>query len=125
MRKAENPVHRTNGPYVNRELRHVILKMIILKRIKYSGRTYSYAILKDLSKLANLHFHINERDEIKNDVYNMMASLEKNGYIKMDREVSKGRVKKYYEITPSGEMVLASASKDFLRAIKAIKTLFR
>jgi DNA-binding PadR family transcriptional regulator len=111
--------------HIGKELRHVILKLIILKRIKAKrGGIYSYAILKGLSKVESSHFCISNPKEIKNDVYNTIASLEKSGYIKMRRRVQDGRLKKYYEITATGDAVLNSAMRDFLTALSTIKTLF-
>ena len=85
------------------------------------GGLYSYAIIKRLSIFDSSGFCVTDPSEVKNDVYNTIASLEKSGYIRMVRKGRGGRPKKYYFITALGVSALKSARKDMMGAISAIK----
>ncbi|MCL5412131.1 MAG: PadR family transcriptional regulator [Candidatus Marsarchaeota archaeon] len=124
MQKSDGAIPWEDGrpPYARRELRHVIMKLMLLKQIK-SGRTYPYALVKYAASIEMAHGFERTGAARKNDVYNTLASLERSGYIKAKRAVSGGRVKKYYSITPDGSMVLRASAKELMRTIRLVKEL--
>ena len=108
-------------PYIDKELRHIILKAIILNKIK-RGNVYPYSLIKDISKLNNLKVH---SKDIKNDVYNVISTLEKSGYIKITARIENGRLKKYFTLTKKGDTALTDIKKGFDSAVKSLKKALR
>ncbi len=106
--------------YFGKELKRMILRMRILVRIK-QGPVYSYGLMKEFSKG---HFAKFFGDDIKNDVYNTIKSLEQSGYISVTTKSEDGRTKKYYKITKRGDAVLSSARKIQKETMKQISGLF-
>ncbi|MCL5092475.1 MAG: PadR family transcriptional regulator [Candidatus Marsarchaeota archaeon] len=108
-------------PYMDKELKHIILKAIILNKIK-RGNVYSYSLIKEISKLNNLKVF---SKDIKNDVYNVISALEKSGYIKITARVENGRLKKYFTLTKKGDTALTDIKKGFDNAVKSLKKAIR
>ncbi len=94
--------------YMKKDFRHMIIKFIILNKIK-CGKTYSYSLIKDIKKIEISKFMIKDKIEIKNDVYNTIASLEKAELIKVTNPLENGKRRKYYNLTPKGRSVLKEA----------------
>jgi DNA-binding PadR family transcriptional regulator len=107
------------NPYMNKDMRHMVLKLLILKRIK-SGRTYSYALIKEFSNDGISGLLQKEHGNVKNDIYNTINALEKSGYIKVKAESGKIRPKKYYTITKSGNSALLQTKKLFMGSMKSL-----
>ncbi len=94
--------------FMTKDMRRTILKIRILVRIK-SSSTYPYALIKEFE---NGHAAAFFGSTIKNDIYNILGSLEKSGYIKaVVRSSDNG--KKYYVITKKGSSTVASIGKAF------------
>jgi DNA-binding PadR family transcriptional regulator len=110
-----NSVHE--NPYMNKDMRHMVLKLLILKRIK-SGRTYSYALIKEFSNERISGLLQKDHTNVKNDIYNTINALEKSGYIKVKAETGKIRPKKYYTITKSGNAALLQTKRLFMGSMK-------
>lgn len=96
------------GPWqqFDRDLAKGITKIIILSYIKKT-KTYPYELLK----------HIKNRNGFlagfltKNDIYNMTASLEKEGFVKSHARLSGNKVKKWYTLTAKGDRVVKYKDK--------------
>jgi len=121
-------VNANNGiefrPYINKELRRVILKLIILKKVE-RGRTYSYALIKEISRNRHIGSLMNKPSEIKNEVYNQVNALEKRGMIKTEAVIEGGRLKKYYKLTSKGSYAINFIEKSFEDAKKNIIKLLK
>lgn len=98
----------------------MVIKFIILNKIK-CGKTYSYSLIKDIRKIEISKFMIKDKVEIKNDVYNTIASLEKAGLIKITNPLKDGKRRKYYNLTPKGRSVLKDAYSMLLPILKELK----
>ena len=105
--------------YMNKDMRHIVLKLLILKRIK-SGRTYSYALLKEFSNDRISGLLQKEKGNVKNDIYNTINALEKSGYIKVKADVNNARLKKYCTLTRSGKATLAQTKRIFISSMKSL-----
>ena len=110
--------------YMNKDMRHIVLKLLILKRIK-SGRTYSYALLKEFSNDRISGLLQKEKGNVKNDIYNTINALEKSGYIKVRAGAYKARSKKYYALTSSGKLALAQTKKIFISSMRSLIEIMR
>jgi DNA-binding PadR family transcriptional regulator len=110
-------VHK--NPYMNKDMRHIVLKLLLLKRIK-GGRTYSYALIKEFSNDRISGLLQKEQGSVKNDIYNTINALEKSGYIKVVAEAGKIRPKKYYTITKSGNSALLQTKRLFMGSMKSL-----
>lgn len=97
------------GKDIGKEPKRMILRVRILQRI-HLGRTYSYEIVKEFSKSGLASFI---GPTLKNDIYNTISMLEKNGYIKAKGTVEHGRAKKYFTLTSKGAATLRAAKKAF------------
>jgi DNA-binding PadR family transcriptional regulator len=103
--------------YITREVRHAVLKVILLKMIQ-NKKSYSYQLFKQIAK--HHGFAKMDKKDIKNDVYNTISSLQNSGYITMSIEREKNRIKKYYKITKKGKDALSETQKIFKNAINEI-----
>ena len=108
-----------NPSYMSKDMRHIVLKLLILKRIK-SGRTYSYALLKEFSNDRISGLLQKEKGNVKNDIYNTINALEKSGYIKVKADVNNARLKKYCTLTRSGKATLAQTKRIFISSMKSL-----
>ncbi len=110
--------------YMSKDMRHIVLKLLILKSIK-NGKTYSYALVK---KFSNAHISgllQKEDGNVKNDIYNTINALEKSGYIRVKAGSNNARSKKYYTLTGSGKATLEQTKKIFLSSMKSLMEIMR
>lgn len=105
---------------LDREVAKGIMKIVILSCIKKS-KTYPYAILKHMRKFGSPIAHMVN----KSDMYNITATLEKEGFIKSKATLSGKRALKMYSITEKGaslvknkDAILRRTFEDFRRLIK-------
>lgn len=112
------------NPYINKDMRHMMLKLLLLRRIK-SGRTYSYALIKEFSNERIPKILQKKPGSVKNDIYNTINALEKSGYIRVKVETDRMRVKKYYTITKSGNYALAQTKRLFMNSMKSLMEILR
>ena len=110
--------------YMNKDMRHIVLKLLILKSIK-NGKTYSYALVKKFSNDRVSKLLQKKQDNVKNDIYNTINALEKSGYIKAKAGVHNERAKKYYTLTRSGKETLAQTKKIFVSSMKSLMEIMR
>lgn len=96
--------------YASKEMRRMIFKFVILSEIR-SKKRYTYELVDMLSKHHASKLMGNDKASIKNDIYNIMRSLEKSGYIKLAGKSKSGETKRYYRITPQGLQALIKSKK--------------
>ncbi|MGC8572043.1 MAG: PadR family transcriptional regulator [Candidatus Micrarchaeia archaeon] len=106
--------------YFKNELKRMLIKIFILKIIK-KKKIYSYALIKEISKHEHFKHFVNS-EEIKNDVYNAVSALEKEGYIKVSNK--KDHIK-YYEITKKGNDALTEINKNFKEAWRRMRQIIK
>lgn len=117
MQKPEFPKF-PNFP--SKGLRNEMLRFILLRHL--SWRTgYPYALLKAIQgkKVWIL------KGMTKNDLYNAIASLEKEGYIKGKSTMKGGKVQKYYELTASGKKVVKASEQIMYKSFLEMRKLMR
>ena len=103
--------------YMTKDMYHMIIKLVILGKIK-SKRMYSYELINHVAMHVPKYRY--DKKEIKNDVYNTIAMLEKLGYVGQKRMLSGGKVKNFYSLTKKGEKSLAESKKILSRAMKDV-----
>ena len=110
--------------FVKSDVRRTMLKIHILWRLTKSS-TNAYSILKEFSddKFA-VSFFPNSK-VLRDDVYNVLKSLEKSEFVVSSPKVENGRLKQYFQITEKGERVLKSSTREFHKAANDLETLFR
>lgn len=108
--------------YISKSFYNLILKLFILKKISKEKSVYPYDLIKKVSKLKMLSL-IKDKKDLKNDIYNTIAALNKSGYIDFKEVKESGRTKKYYYITPLGKKTLRATKKTFLNTVKKIGEL--
>ncbi|MEM0106780.1 MAG: PadR family transcriptional regulator [Candidatus Micrarchaeaceae archaeon] len=84
-----------------------MLKIALLEKIRKKS-SYSYMLSKEINKYAKM---LGYKNDIRSSVYNILASLEKAGYVKTKRHIVKGKVRNYYTITKKGAVALGDAKK--------------
>jgi DNA-binding PadR family transcriptional regulator len=99
---------------------HGALKLIVLAHIRESG-AYPYAILK--------HFRASGHSRLarmgKSEMYNIINSLEREGFVS-HRIVRKGaRSQKHYALTPKGRKVLSTSKQIMTRAMGDFRRLVK
>ena len=80
---------------------------ILILRLVAAKPTWGYDIIKATESMYNFKLR-------HGALYPMLNQLEKQGLVKSRRELKKGRMRKVYEITQTGRLVLQS-SQDFLK----------
>lgn len=104
------------------EVKRMVLRFRLLARIK-QGRAYPYELIKEFEKNPFVRSMLGA--SLKNDVYNILKSLEKAGYIRLEAKMEKGKVKSYYTITRNGERAFRSAIKVMISAAREANREFR
>lgn len=104
--------------YIDERFVRGVTGLFIMASIKKKS-TYPYALAKSLkgSKLEIFS------GITKNDVYNILNSLEKKGYLKSMVVKGSSRSQKLYSITPGGRRVAEMAKKLLIKHIDATKKL--
>ncbi len=112
-----------SAKYMSKDMRRMIFKLMLLSEIKEKKR-YPYELI-ELMASQKAEFIGSKRSEIKNDIYNIIRSLEKSGYVKLVSSSGKNRDKKYYRITPQGRDALLKSKKLMLSYMKELLRLIK
>ena len=105
---------------MRRRIVSLALRFMILERIM-NGDAYPYEIFKSMYSNKRLAAHFkNEKEEIKNMVYNNLSSLERGGYISQKASSGKRENRKYYVITTKGREAVDRKMKMMLSFIKEL-----
>lgn len=97
-----------------------VYKMIILHHMRGSG-TYPYKLYKQL----NEHLRPGMPRLSKSDLYNLVASLEKEGFIKSRAVHSGAVVHKYYTPTKKGAILVRNSRKIAIEAFEKVQQLIK
>lgn len=108
--------------HLDKEMKRGIAKVIILSYIR-QNKTYPYAVLKFLKSAKLMHGHTEFENYTKSDIYNMIASLEKDGYIRSKTQMKGNKVQKIFSLTAKGESVVKNKDRIFVGMIKEMKRL--
>ena len=112
-----------SSKYMSKEMRRMIFKLMLLSEIKEKKR-YPYELI-ELMAAQKATFIGSKKNEIKNDIYNIIRSLEKSGYVKLVPGSSRKQDKKYYKITPQGRAALLKSKKLMLSYMKELVRLIK
>ena len=125
MRKASEVMDKKefSSKYMSKEMRRMIFKLMLLSEIKEKKR-YPYELI-ELMAAQKATFIGSKKNEIKNDIYNIIRSLEKSGYVKLVPGSSRKQDKKYYKITPQGRAALLKSKKLMLSYMKELVRLIK
>ena len=100
--------------YMTKDMYHMIMKLVILGQIK-SRKVYSYELINHVAM--HVPKYRVSKYEIKNDVYNTLAVLEKLGYVHQKKVLSGNRVKNFYTITKKGDKSLKESKRIMAKAM--------
>ncbi len=97
-----------------------VYKIIILHHMKGSG-TYPYKLYKHL----NEHLRPGMQKVSKSDLYNLVASLEKGGFIR-SRTIHTGAVvHKHYTLTKKGASIVKNSRGILMDALGKVQQLIK
>lgn len=105
-------------PMYSSELIKGTLKTIVLKLLKEQGKMYGYEITQRVKELTNDKIKITE-----GALYPTLHLLEKNGEVVTETEFIGKRVRKYYTITPKGNITVDLKVNEFVDFMNTMKFL--
>ncbi|MGC8669549.1 MAG: PadR family transcriptional regulator [Candidatus Micrarchaeia archaeon] len=107
---------------ISADLKRMLMKLIVLKKIS-KKKVYAYSLLKELECMPNINFFFKDTKKIKNDLYNILKTLNNEGYIVETQSISNGRIRKYYALTQKGRKSVNEINEEFASAVKNIKKI--
>lgn len=107
-------------PSLDRDMARGIMKIAILSCIN-GGTKYPYAILKQMTS----HPTPFSQFVNKSDIYNLTATLEKEGYIKGKTTLEGKKALKIYTITGKGARIVKNKDLILKRTFKDMQHLIR
>ncbi|MGC8651942.1 MAG: PadR family transcriptional regulator [Candidatus Micrarchaeia archaeon] len=122
MKSQTNAADRSG--YMNNEFRHMLIKFIVLKKVS-SEDTYAYKLLKDIEGLPQITFFCKDKKKLKNDIYNAISALSKDGYIKVSQKRAGNKIRNYYALTSEGRKSIRGIKENFESAVRNIKRILR
>ncbi|MDE1865141.1 MAG: PadR family transcriptional regulator [Candidatus Micrarchaeota archaeon] len=115
--------HLHHEDFMTKDVKRVILKFRLLHEISMKP-SYSYELFDGMcNQAAASKFFGRTRSEIKNNIYNTIAALEKSGYIETVSKIEGGKLKNYCYITPLGKKTLKRSKTFFLRSIRELSRM--
>ena len=94
---------------LDKGVRRGLLKIMVLGYIAHNN-TYPYAMLKMLKATAGMHGRA-FTEITKNDMYNIVSSLEKDGFIKGKMQLKGGKAQKIFTITLKGKNIVRNKNR--------------
>ncbi|MDE1855788.1 MAG: PadR family transcriptional regulator [Candidatus Micrarchaeota archaeon] len=105
---------------ISRGLRKEMLKIIIMNNLsRHSG--YPYELLKGIESKKIFIFE----GLTKNDLYNSIGSLEKQGFIKSRAVMAGAKLRKHYDLTPKGKKIVAASRKAMVKTFLGMKKMMK
>ena len=98
-----------SGISIDKGMRKGLLKIMVLGYIARNN-TYPYALLKTIKAASHMHVHVCE-EVTKNDIYNLTASLEKDGFIKGKTQLRGGKAQRIFTITSKGRNIVKNKNR--------------
>ncbi len=108
------------GKTFDSQLLSGVYKMIILYHMRGKG-TYPYSLYKHLTE----HMRPGMPKVSKSDLYNIVASLEREGFIKSKTVRNGAVVHKYYTLTERGSAVVKNSRKIAMEAFEKVRQLIK
>ena len=112
------------GVHLDKEMKRGISKVILLSVIA-KKKTYPYAMLKTLKTIRLMHGYKAFGDLSKSDIYNLLAALEKEGFIKSKAVLHGKKIQKMYTITQRGRRVVMNKDRIFKNLIGELTKLIK
>ncbi len=109
---------------ISKSLHQFVVKIVLMVKIGRGG-AYSYELVKDLSAHGGLKYLAKDREALKNDVYNNIASLEKSGFIKASSAQGGDGKRKYYALTPKGRAAVKAAKTGMRRTLVNLSKMLK
>ena len=110
---------------IDKGMRKGILKVMVLSHIA-ARKTYPYALLKRMNDISGMHAgHAAFSDITKSDMYNIVSSLQKEGFIRSKTRLTGNRVQKIFSITPKGSSVIKNKNRIIGNMIKELTMLVK
>ena len=95
--------------------------ILLLSLIDEMGSTYGYKMIKEIEKRSRGFFHCKE-----GTIYPALRKLENDGLTKGDwRELPNGQRRRYYQITPNGQEMLAKKITIWQNFTTAVNLVFK
>ncbi|MDE1762033.1 MAG: helix-turn-helix transcriptional regulator [Candidatus Micrarchaeota archaeon] len=105
---------------ISKGLRKEILRIIILNNLgRHSG--YPYQLLKAIESRKVFIFE----GLTKSDLYNAIASLEKQGFIKSKAVMKGAKVQKHFDLTAKGKKIVIASRKAMVKTFLAVNKLMK
>jgi PadR family transcriptional regulator PadR len=102
----------------SKELLKGTLKTIILKLLKEHGKMYGYEMTQKVKELSQGELLLTE-----GALYPMLHKLEAEGLLQVDRVLIGKRVRKYYQLTPSGEDAVIHKLEEFQSFVRLMRLI--
>jgi DNA-binding PadR family transcriptional regulator len=100
------------------ELLKGTLKTIVMKVLKEEGRMYGYELVQRVKELSDGSIQITE-----GALYPLLHALELSGELSTEKEMIGKRVRKYYQLTPSGKSATKSRIKELEAFMETLKII--
>ncbi|HVA82859.1 MAG TPA: helix-turn-helix transcriptional regulator [Candidatus Aquilonibacter sp.] len=105
---------------ISKGLRKEMLKIIILNHLgRHAG--YPYELLKAIESRKAFVFE----GLTKNDLYNAIGSLEKQGFIKGHAVMKGAKMQKHYDPTSKGKKIIIASRKAMVRSFTEVNKLMK
>ncbi|MQP23926.1 PadR family transcriptional regulator [Flavobacterium sp. LMO8] len=103
----------------SKELTKGTLLPIILKLISESDKMYGYEITQKVKEITKGKIDISE-----GALYPILHKLEADGILETEKVFLGKRVRKYYQITPSGKLAIAEITTELNDFINTLQLIF-
>ena len=98
------------------ELLKGTLKTIILKLLAENGKMYGYEITQRVKSISDGKLVLTE-----GALYPTLHKLEANGFLITEKVSIGNRVRKYYALTPKGQLATTEKMEEFLEFVQTMK----
>jgi DNA-binding PadR family transcriptional regulator len=110
---------------IDKGMKKGILKVMVLSYIA-TKKTYPYALLKKMNEFTSIHAgHSAFGDITKSDMYNIVSSLEKGGFVRSRTQLKGNKVQKMFAITTKGNAVIKNKNRIIGNMIKELTMLVK
>ncbi|MCL4364908.1 MAG: PadR family transcriptional regulator [Candidatus Marsarchaeota archaeon] len=106
---------------LDKGMRRGLLKIMVISYIAHHN-TYPYAMLKTMKAHAGMHGHA-FAEVTKNDVYNIVSSLERDGFIKSRMRTKGGKMQKIVALTQKGKEIMKGKNRIVSDTIRELTGL--
>ena len=94
---------------------------LLILRILLSGKRHGYGITKRILFLSNSTLNVGQ-----GSMYPALHRLERKGWVRSSREVTdKGKVTKFYELTPRGRKQVEKEKREWQEFVSVINVILK